>query len=109
MASMPRRVPLAPRCRKRNRGGWVGGQLRSAASDPAALEQSLSGSQPPLVPGSMPTTYQATGDQGIGRLQSTLPQGPLEARASEQNAARVGALQTLAPDAQPGAVRDLLQ
>jgi hypothetical protein len=63
----------------------VGNKLQSAASDPAALARNLPGEgetpPQPLVPGSMPTTFQASGDQGIGRLQGTLNQEPFQARA----------------------------
>jgi hypothetical protein len=76
--------------------------------DPAALARGLDVGNPELVPGSLPTTFQLSSDQGIGRLQGTLNQEPFQARAVEQNAARVGALQNLAPDANSGAVRDLL-
>src|SRR5256885_1418996 len=92
------------------RPGIVADKMRAASSDPAALARSLDVENPELVPGSLPTTFQVSGDQGIGRLQGTLSQAPFEGRAGEQNAARVGALQNLAPEnASPGAVRDFLQ
>ncbi len=98
----------------------VGSTLRNAATDPDALAEALrerlqlpnpnGGGAGELVPGSRPTTFQLSGDQGVGQLQSSLPSSPFDARATQQNVARVGALQNLAPaDANAGAVRDLLQ
>lgn len=94
------------------REGIVGNQLREATSDLPATLTALDQPQE-LVPGSEPTTFQQTGDQGLGQLersQRTQFPAPFIERAGEQNAARVGALGELAPaNAQPGAVRDLLQ
>lgn len=88
--------------------GIAANRLAAAASDPAAVARALSEDRPELVPGSRPTTYQVTGDQGLGRLQAELPQGPFEARTAEQNTARVAGLSNVAAG-NPGAVRDLLQ
>jgi hypothetical protein len=64
-----------------------------------------------IIPGSQPTTFQLTGDTGIGQMERgarTTGAGPFLDRAVEQNAARVQAIQDLAhADANPGAVRDL--
>ncbi len=96
------------------REGLVGEQLRASASDAATLAQSLAEPRmPELVPGSRPTTFQYTGDPGIGQLergQRTATAAPFLERMQEQGAARVGEVRGLAPEgAAPGAVRDLLR
>jgi hypothetical protein len=90
----------------------AGNRLRGAASDPATLAARIEQGAGELVPGSRPTTFQATGDLGVGRLESDLRlrnPAPFVGRAAEQGEARGAALQGLAPEANPGAVRDVLQ
>jgi hypothetical protein len=87
-------------------------RLRGAASDPATLGARIERGAGELVPGSRPTTFQASGDLGVGRLESYLRlrnPAPFVGRAAEQREARGAALQGLAPEANPGAVRDMLQ
>ncbi len=95
------------------RKGIVGEKLRTNATDPYAAAQALDAANPQLVPGSKPTTYQLSGDQGLGQLeraQRTAQPAPFLERAAEQNAARVGQLEGLAPEnAAPTAVRDTLK
>jgi len=94
------------------REGLVGERLRAGATDPSGLVSRIDDLRD-LVPGSVPTLYQATGDQGVGQLERgrrTLDPAPFLDRAAEQNQARVTQLGTLAPrDANPGAVRDLFR
>ena len=79
----------------------AGRQLASAASDPVAVQAATA--QPGvLVPGSQPTTFQQTGDTGLGQLERRLRtgQGTSQSfidRANEQNAARVQAITDAAP------------
>src|ERR1700722_650159 len=47
----------------------AGRALEKAAENPTAVRQSLANQQPDLVPGSKPTTFQATGDIGLGSLE----------------------------------------
>jgi hypothetical protein len=88
----------------------AGAQIAGASSDPATLRETLANPPPPLVPGSMPTTFQSTGgaDAGLGQLEravATRNPAPFMQRQADQNAARVNALQGLAPaDASPEAV-----
>lgn len=105
----PMRLPIVERLTGNQLDRIAANRLFAASSDPYALAERLDVANPELVAGSRPTTPQLTGDQGIGRLQATLPQEPFQARAAEQNAARVGALQNVAPAGNSGAVRDLLQ
>jgi hypothetical protein len=113
-AARQARETFGPAMSQAYREGLVGEQLRTAASDPAAFAQSLAEPRvPDLVPGSKPTTFQYTGDPGIGQLergQRTVAAAPFLERMQEQGAARVGAVQDLAPGgAVPGAVGDLLR
>ena len=79
----------------------AGRQIADAAADPAAVQNALA--QPvELVPGSVPTTFQATNDVGLGQLENRLRVSPgssqaFLARANEQNAARANALTAVGP------------
>ena len=88
----------------------AGQRLRGAATKPDELAGSLDVEQPDLVPGSKPTTYQLSGDPGVGNLErgaAARNPAPFVARRAEQNRARVGAIEGEAPfEAQPGAVGD---
>ena len=113
-AARQARETFGPAMSQSFREGRVGEELRTASSDAAALAQSLAEPRvPELVLGSRPTTFQYTGDVGIGQLergQRTATASPFLERMQEQSAARVGAVQGMAPEgAVPGAVRDLLR
>jgi hypothetical protein len=70
--------------------------IRRSASDPgAALREIDEGAGGELVPGSRPTTFQATGDMGLGSLERRLQtENPdvFAGRRGEQNAARLSSL-----------------
>lgn len=105
---------LGPALSQGYREGIVGDQLRTAASDPLALSQSLREPMvPELVPGSKPTTFQYTADPGIGQLERamrTSNAAPFLERMQGQSKARISEIQGLAPEtASPGAVRDVLR
>ncbi|HXP73679.1 MAG TPA: hypothetical protein VN823_05985 [Stellaceae bacterium] len=92
----------------------AGERILGAASEPDLLRGRLDAENGgELVPGSAPTTYQLTGDQGLGTLERTAATANPEtflARRAEQNAARVGAMEGLAPaNANSGAVGGALQ
>jgi len=79
----------------------AGQRLRAESSDPAALVGKLDVENPELVPGSAPTTYQLTGDNGLGQLeraQAAKSPDAFLARRADQNAARVGAIDGMAPE-----------
>jgi hypothetical protein len=94
------------------------GPLEAAVADPAtppaakaAAQQrlaELAAQRTQIVPGSAPTTYQLTGDQGLGNLERvTAKENPdaFIARRAEQNAAQVGQIEGQAPaTASPQAV-----
>lgn len=90
----------------------AGTRLQEAARDPAALRAMLDDGTPDIVPGSKPTTFQATGDMGIGELErgsATKYPGLFGERRAAQNAARVDAVTGVqkvgAPEQVAGAVR----
>ncbi|HEV7283899.1 MAG TPA: hypothetical protein VGN75_03505, partial [Kaistia sp.] len=65
--------------------------LRDAATDPRAAAEALSNPSE-LVPGSKPTTFQQTGDMGLGSLErryATQDPGAFNQRRADQNAARL--------------------
>ncbi len=93
----------------------AGQRLAEAATDPAAVRQALNEGVDSLVPGSEPTTFQATGDLGIGNLErGAAARRPdlFAQRRADQNAARVTALGGIqekgAPEAVTRAVREHL-
>lgn len=99
--------------------------ILSKATDPDAFKQSLQEGAPGVanrgaegesnLAGSMPTTFQATGDLGVGALErgvASSPQGlaAFAARREQQNSARLGALRDLAdPNASTAAVTDYVK
>lgn len=81
--------------------------IRARSSEPRTVAELLAQPQEDLVPGSKPTTFQATGDLGLGQLErqvSTQAPDLFKAREAEQDVARVGALQDIQRDADPNAV-----
>lgn len=93
----------------------AGQRLLDAADDPTALRSALDNGAQELVPGSRPTTFQATGDMGIGALErgaQTRDPAAFNARRADQNAARVEALSGIerqgAPERVGAAVRQRL-
>jgi hypothetical protein len=92
----------------------AGQQLRTAATDPAAAMDALAGRQPGL-PGDMPTTFQASGDMGLGGLERGVAArnpGDFMQRRADQNSARLTALASIqqqgAPEKVASAVRQRL-
>lgn len=84
----------------------AGRMLRKAASDPDAVA-AMDTSAVDILPGSAPTTFQATGDMGVGGLERAVATRSPEAfqqRRADQNAARLDALDALAPDGAPDAL-----
>lgn len=84
--------------------------FRAALEDPATMSP---GAKPgEMVPGSMPTTFQRTGDMGIGSLErevATANPADFMTRRAEQNAARVGALDAVQPTGSAADVSNLLR
>lgn len=88
-------------------------KLVASASDPAALRASVESGAQETVPGSRPTTFQQSGDLGVGAAEkgfSNTAEGKtaLTARAEAQNAARATALGNIQSGADPAAVSDFV-
>jgi len=93
----------------------AGNRLMEGANDPSAVRQVLDNGADALVTGSEPTTFQATGDLGLGSLErGAAARRPdlFAQRRADQNAARISALGNIqekgAPEAVTRAVRDHL-
>lgn len=94
---------------RRTRAGQV---IESNASDPEALRASLESPDAEIVPGSAPTTFQQSGDLGIGGLErasATESPAAFIERRGEQNAARLEALRESQKSGSPEAVADNLR
>lgn len=80
--------------------------LRDAASDPASARDALARNAE-IVPGSKPTTFQQSGDMGLGGLERAVatraPEQFMQRRA-DQNAARLDALGDIQATGSPQAV-----
>jgi len=97
------------------RQGLAGRRLAEGATDPEAVRRILDEGVDILVPGSEPTTFQATGDLGLGGMErgaATRSPEPFAQRRADQNEARVAALGGIqekgAPEAVTRAVREHL-
>lgn len=95
------------------------GQKRAAArlfsektSNPLRAIDRIENEGGELIPGSKPTTFEVTGDQGIGqqqrRAETKTPEQFLE-RQGEQAVAREGALKGVAPEGSPSDVTRTLR
>jgi len=85
----------------------AGTALREAASNPDEAINAIDSAQKNIVPGSNPTTYQLTGDTGLGQLErsvATQAPEPFLARRAEQNSARLDALNDIQAEGHPEAV-----
>ncbi|WP_131798279.1 hypothetical protein, partial [Devosia elaeis] len=82
----------------------AGQVLHDAATSPGSVLDTLSNAPPELVPGSSPTTFQQTGDMGLGALErGVAARNPAEfmQRNADQNAARIGAMEGIQPGGAP--------
>jgi hypothetical protein len=74
----------------------AGTKIAGAASDVHAVRSALDGGAQEIVPGSKPTTFQQTGDMGLGQLERKVrtenPEDFIQ-RGAEQNTARRGAIE----------------
>jgi hypothetical protein len=88
-------------------------RFAGAAENPGAVAAAIDeGAGAPLVPGSRPTTFQATGDMGIGALEraaATKDPVPFQDRRAEQNTARLDAIGKVQPTGSPEQVPKLLR
>jgi hypothetical protein len=87
-------------------------RLASNASSPRDVIDTIETRSPEIVPGSRPTTFQLTGDMGLGGLEREVQtRNPVEfaERRAEQNAARVDALQGVQPGGKPEELSSFLR
>ncbi len=90
----------------------AGGRLANAANDVSAVREAIDTAPRELVPGSRPTTFQLTGDTGLGALERDVQtRNPAEfaERRGEQNAARVQALQGVQSTGAPEEISGFLR
>lgn len=87
--------------------------LQNNIDDPDALAKAQGKRlQPEIVPGSQPTSFQLTGDAGLGELEretETKNSGLFTTRIAEQNAARIKSLQDLQQGGDPNVVAAVLR
>jgi hypothetical protein len=90
----------------------AGGTLASRAENVGDVKAALDNAPREIVPGSRPTTFQVTGDMGLGALereqQTKHPQAFMQRRA-EQNEARVEALRGVQPEGNPAEVANAVR
>ena len=90
----------------------AGQALQDAATSPSAVRQVLDNPPAPLVDGSNPTTFQLTGDMGLGGLERAAavkaPEQFNQLRA-DQNSARLAALANIQDVGHPEAVASTLR
>lgn len=85
----------------------AGSALNDAATDPDAALNAITNAPRNLVPGSEPTTFQVTGDMGLGSLErATAAKNPtaFQTLRGDQNAARLDALSNIQSEGHPEAV-----
>ena len=85
----------------------AGRYLAEKAANPEAALNAINTAPRELVPGSQPTTFQLTGDMGLGALErATATKNPqmFQDLRAEQNAARLNALTDLQSEGHPEAV-----
>jgi hypothetical protein len=82
----------------------AGQQLRKGSTSPGAVIDALANAPTELVPGSKSTTFQMTGDMGIGGMErGAAANNPAEfmQRRADQNAAHIGAIEGMQPTGAP--------
>jgi hypothetical protein len=85
----------------------AGTALRDAATNPDEAIGTIDTAQRNIVPGSNPTTFQVTGDPGLGTLErsvATQNPGAFQELRGTQNAARLDALSNIQSEGHPEAV-----
>ncbi|MFG1278267.1 hypothetical protein [Xanthobacter autotrophicus] len=90
----------------------TGSVIRDAATDPYAVRDALDEGAAEIIPGSRPTTFQATGDMGLGALErgvATKDQVAFQQRTADQNLARREVLGSIEPGGYPEAVSRTLR
>lgn len=87
-------------------------KLSNRATDVKSVREMLENGPQEIVPGSQPTTFQQTGDVGLGALErevATKAPDQFATRRGEQNIARLEALQDVQKGGDPNAVAQALK
>lgn len=82
----------------------AGERLAAAADNPQGVVQAINEAPAPAVAGSQPTTFQQTGDLGLGALErgvAARDPAAFNQRRADQNAARTGAVEGLQTSGAP--------
>ncbi|WP_316358976.1 hypothetical protein [Devosia sp.] len=82
----------------------AGQQLRKGSTSPGAVIDAITNAPTEVVSGSKSTTFQMTGDMGIGGMErGAAANNPAEfmQRYADQNAARIGAIEGMQPTGAP--------
>lgn len=85
----------------------AGQTLAENATNPEAVRARLNEGVDEIIPGSRPTTFQATGDMGLGGLEreaATRDPAAFLTRRAEQNTARTSVLESIQPQGSPSDV-----
>lgn len=87
-------------------------RLQTRATDPRAAVEAIDTAPRELIPGSKPTTFQLTGDMGLGEVERGVrTQNPaaFQQRTADQNIARREALDAIQPTGYPEQVSQALR
>ena len=92
----------------------AGNRIQAQATNPQMVRDVLANPPPNPIPNDQPTTFQMTRDPGLGMMERGISRTPAAspdfvARAAQQNDARVAAVDSIAPAADPSAVSDAVQ
>lgn len=90
----------------------AGRQLREGATSPGAVIDAISSAPAEVVPGSKSTTFQMSGDMGIGSMErGAAANNPAEfmQRRADQNTARIGAIEGMQPTGAPETIVSALR
>lgn len=90
----------------------AGEALASRATSPRAALDTLQNEPQSLVAGSQPTTFQASGDMGLGSLEREVAAGSpaeFQQRRADQNLSRVQAIQRLQDNGSPADVANFVR
>ena len=93
----PPRLPMVTRRPAKGPEAEAGRYLESKARDPEAARRALEAPEE-IVSGSKPTTFQQTGDLGLGQVErgaTTRQPASFQERFGEQNAARLEAMENI--------------
>lgn len=99
--------PLAARFSDQAARAQAGDQLLAAASNPTKFANDLYGPDGRLIPNSNPTTFQLTGDLGVGQAERTdrvRNQADYQDFDAQNNAARTNVLRPIAENGDPNAL-----